>query len=118
MIPGILAGYIFHQVHILRVYPHRASASTLASPLVLAYIATLGNRAPPIPKHHNVWQYKWQRNASGNASIDADARCGYNLRLKKWQVHENKRSFQLGSKLGTPEYLNFGGFFLKYYLRG
>ena len=59
----------------LRIYPHRASALALALPLGLAYTVALGNggggdRFPSVTMYAN---------RSDNASVDADARYGYNL---------------------------------------
>ena len=60
----------------LRVYPHRASALTLALPLVLAYTVALGKGRGGSDRFPSVTMYA---NRSDNASVDADARCGYNL---------------------------------------
>ena len=49
--------------------------------VVLAYIVMLGNRVPP--PHSQTSQC--MTNTSGNASIDADAWCGYNLRIDSLQ---------------------------------
>ena len=52
-------------ITLLKLYPHRASAATLALILALEYIVMLENRSQTHSKHHNVFQY--------NADAAADA---------------------------------------------